>query len=259
MVDHDYNYRIDDVAVVDPQRAKRCIIPEIAAGIRHEELTIAFREGAYVSDEHQTDTKVVPMIVDLAGDTYQEIYTSYHNLMEMVYGGKKTLTKLDPVYDNISAEILAAEEIHHGSGAERQRLEIPLLFTRGHWLSDLEDSEVDTGLTTTGSIGPFTPGGTHRTYPKFTITCTAAGDNPSIEEPASGAIIQLAGSFATSDVIVVDVDARLVTLNGVRAKNLLVLSRGYWMRLRENVAHTLTWTATSGTWSVTTAWRDRYR
>ncbi len=257
-----FNYRIDGTVLVDPTRARRVIIPEVAAGLRATSLPIAFSDGAYVSDEHSTDTKFVPMFVDLAGETEAEIYTAYHNLMDLIYGGKKTLAKLDAVAGEIEAEIFVGEETQHGSGATRQRLSFPLQFTRGYWRQDVADSETDLSLGTSGAIGPFTPGGSHRTYPKFTITCQTAGANPSIEEPTSGAVLLLAGSFDPADEIVIDVADRVnggVTLNGTRVKNLLSVNRGYWMRLPANVAHTLDWTATSGGWDVVTEWKDTYR
>ncbi len=228
-----FNYRIDGTVLIDPTRARRVIIPEVAAGLRAVALPIAFSDGAYISDEHSTDTKVVPMIVDLAGDTELQIYTAYHNLMGLIYGGKKTLAKVDAVAGEIEAEIFVGEETPHGIGPARQRLQFPIQFTRGYWRQDVADSETDVGLGASGSIGPFTPGGSHRTYPKFTITCTADGANPSIEEPVSGAVLLVASSFVNTDVIVIDVADREnggVTLNGVRAKNLLSVNRGYWMR-----------------------------
>ncbi len=257
-----FNYRINSTVLINTARAKRVIIPELAAGVRAAQLPIAFRDGAYVSDEHSTDTKVVPMLVDLAGDTPDELYTSYHNLMGLLYGGTKTLQKLDPQAGELEAEIFIGEETPHGTGSLRQRLTYPTLFTRGYWQQDVADSETDNGLGTSGSIGPFTPGGSHRTYPKFTITCTADGANPAIEEPVSGAKLTMASAFVNTDVIVIDVNDRVnggVTLNGTRAKNILNVNRGYWMRFAANVAHTLTWTATSGTWDVLTEWKDTYR
>lgn len=257
-----FNYRINSTVMIDPSRARRVIIPEIAAGVRAAQLSIAFRDGAYISDEHSTDTKVVPMLVDLSGDTPGAIYTAYHNLMGLVYGGTKTLAKLDPQAGELEAEIFVGEETQHGMGALRQRLTFPITFTRGYWQQDVFDSEVDTGFGVSDSIGPFTPGGSHRTYPKFTITCTADGSNPAIEEPVSGAKLTLASAFVNTDVIVIDVNDRVnggVTLNGTRAKNLLDVNRGYWMRFLAGVSHTLTWTASSGTWDVTTEWKDTYR
>ncbi len=257
-----FNYRIDSTVLVDPTRAKRVIIPEVAAGVRAATLPIAFRDGAYVSDEHSTDTKIVPMRVDLAGGDSAALYTSYHNLMDLLYGGKKTLAKLDPQAGELEAEVIITEETSHGSGSTRQRLEFPTMFTRGYWTDAVADDETDIGLTTTGSIGPFTPGGSHRTYPKFTITCDTDGANPAILEPVSGAKLTMASAFVATDVIVIDVADRVnggVTLNGVRAKNLLDVNRGYWMRFAANIAHTLTWTATSGVWDVVTEWKDTYR
>jgi len=257
-----FNYRINSTVLVNAARAKRVIIPEITSGVRAAALPIAFRDGAYVSQEHSTDTKVVPMLVDLAGDTPAALYDSYHNLMELIYGGTKTLQKLDPQAGEVEADIFVGEETAHGSGALRQRLTYPIMFTRGYWQLAAADSEVDTGFGTSDSIGPFTPGGSHRTYPKFTITCTADGANPAILEPVSGAKLTMSSAFVNTDVIVIDVLDRVnggVTLNGVRAKNLLDVNRGYWMRFLANVAHTLTWTATSGTWDVTTEWKDSYR
>ena len=257
----DFNYRIDGTALV-PTIARSVVVPEVAAGVRARLLPIAFRDGAYVSDEHSTDFKVVPLVVDLAGDTDVQIYTAYHALLDVVYGAKRTLAKFDPVAGQVTAEILAADDAPHGAGPTRQRVEIPLIFTKGYWETVAVSTETDNGLGASGSIGPFTPGGTHRTYPKFTITCTADGDNPAIEEPVSGASLLAAGSFVNTDIIVIDVADRLdggVTLNGVRAKNLLGINRGYWMRLVAGVAHTLDWTSSSGTWDVVTTFKDRYR
>lgn len=257
----DFNYRIDGTALV-PTIANHVTIPEVAAGVRSSILPIAFRDGGYVSDEHSTDWKVVPLVVDLAGETDVEIYTAYHALLDLVYGAKRTLAKLDPVAGEVEAEVFAADDAPHGQGATRQRVEIPILFTRGYWETVAVSTETDLGLGASGSIGPFTPGGSHRTYPKFTITCQADGSNPSIEEPVSGAILLAAGSFVTTDVIVIDVADRVsggVTLNGTRAKNLLSVNRGYWMRFVAGVATTLDWTSSSGSWDVVTTFKDRYR
>ncbi len=257
-----FNYRIDGTVMINSTRARRVIIPEVAAGLRHVALPIAFRDGAYVSDEHSTDTKVVPMVVDLAGDTELEIYTAYHNLMDLIYGGKKTLAKLDANAGELEAEIFVGEETQHGTGPTRQRLQFPTMFTQGHWAAAAAESEVDNGLGASATIGPFTPLGSHRTYPKFTIECQSDGANPSIEDPITGAILLLSSSFVSSDVIVIDVADRLnggVTLNGTRAKNLLSVNRGYWMRFEANTAYSLDWTSSSGSWDVTTEWKDRYR
>lgn len=254
-----FNYRVDGTVMVNAARARRVIIPEVASGLRAAALPIAFRDGAYVSDEHTTDTKVVPMLVDLAGDTDVEIYTAYHNLMDLLYGGKKTLAKLDPQAGELEAEIFIGEETPHGSGPTRQRLQVPTMFTRGHWVAAVASSEVDTGLGISGTIGPFTPNGSHRTYPKFTITCQTAGSNPQITESISGAVLLMSSAFVATDVIVIDVDARSVTLNGTRAKNILTVNRGYWMRFDAGTTYSLDWVATSGVWDVTTEWKDRYR
>lgn len=254
-----FNYRVDGTVLVASTRAKRVIIPEVSAGVRAAALDIAFRDGAYVSDDHSTDSKVVPMRVDLAGSTPALVYAAYHNLMGLLYGGLKTLAKLDPQAGELEAEIFVGEETPHGSGSTRQRLEFPVMFTRGHWSAAAPDTEVDNGLTTSGTIGPFTPGGSHRTYPKFTIECTADGSNPSITEPISGAALLLSAGFVATDVIVIDTDTRIATLNGTRVKNLVSLNRGYWMRFDAGVTYSLDWVATSGTWDVDTEWKDRYR
>ena len=76
-------------------------------------------------------------------------------------------------------------------------------------------------MATTTNI---TNNGWATTYP--TITLTGPITNPTLGNVTTGEYLLLSGTFANTDTLVVDLYNKLITLNGVSARNLL--STGTW-------------------------------
>lgn len=254
-----FDYRIGGTAII-PTFADDVIMEEIVAGERAELIELAYRHGLYVAERHWQKAYNFDLRIHFVNDedpaTFRE---ALHGFNTLLYGGVKTLTRFDhDVNADLQASIIAVEETIQAGGPNRFNWPYSIWNLRGYWEEAAEQTEVDTGMGASATIGPFTVAGDVRVEPKFTITCTADGDSPSIEHVATGAKLTVVGSYVSSDVIVVDVANDVVTLNGTPVKNLLRITRGYLMELDAGVT-SLTFNSDSGTWSVTTAWRDRYR
>lgn len=260
---HDYNYRIDATAL--DTYADHVLMIEGLAGKRADFVSLAYRHGAYVADKHWNNPRMARLETVLPGaGTPAQIYDDLQKLTGLLCTGVPTLTRNDPQNGDVRSRVIVSDPVEQPTGNERFKWAWPLWLVDGYWEdAAVSNSEVDTAMTTTGTIGPFTPGGNMDLVPKFTITCTAAGSNPAIEHQANGDKVTLATGFSTSDVIVIDPanpdPTARVLLNGTRAKNILTINRGWWFRLEHGVAATLDFTSTSGTWSVTTDTRDRWR
>ena len=261
---HDFNYRVgagwpvSGTALV-PTYANAVRLIEGIAGLRSELIPIAYQHGVNAGSVFKTDARLLALDVDLAGETAAQIFTAHQGIVGLLAGSVGTLVRNDPVNGDVRARILVNQDVNQGSGPERMRWRYPIWLLDGFWEEVAADSEVDTGLTTTGTIGPFTPAGNHPVEPVFTITCQTAGANPKIENAATGDSVELVASYSASDVIVVDIPGRNVTVNGTRDKNALRINRGFYYNLEAGVSATLNWTASSGSWDVTTAWRPRWR
>jgi aspartate 1-decarboxylase len=95
------------------------------------------------------------------------------------------------------------------------------------------------------------------TYP--TITINGPIYNPTIGSLTQGKYITITGSFSNTDVIVVDLGSKLVTLNGATARNLLS-GTSNWFSAQSGLNQIyLTGTGTlAGTTSATIEWRNAY-
>lgn len=255
---YNYNYRLDGTALV-PTYCDNVRVLEGVAGVRAQQLPIAYQHGAYVADRHWTGARLMRMDTLLPGGTPAAIYTALQGLYGLLLNGKHILTKADPVLGDVRCEVLVSDPVEQPDGSGRFQWRWPVWQLAGHWEDAAATTDTDNGLTTTGTIAPGAIGGSHPTAPKFTITCQGAGANPAITDPATGDTLSLPAAFSTSDVIVVDVPTRTITLNGTRAPNLLDVNRGYWMEWAAGATVSLDWTADSGTWDVATEWRERHR
>ena len=94
---------------------------------------------------------------------------------------------------------------------------------------------------------------------RITFTCVADGAAPSIEIPATGDKITVAGSFVAADVIVVELGrTRIFTLNGSTYTS-ISSNKAWWMRLPSSTAVLgMSLDATSGTWTVQIDWRNKW-
>lgn len=254
---HNYNYRIGGTALV-PTYADRVRVIEGISGKRAELLEVAYRHGLYVADRHWSRARMMRLEAFLPGDTADAAYTSIQGIVRLLTG-TPYLQRNDPNAGEVRTKVLLADEITQQSGPARFVWPFPIWQLDGSWEANTASSEVDTGMTTTGTIGPFTVGGSHPAQPVFTITCTAAGSNPKLTHATTGDELLLSAAYSTSDVIVIDCYSQTVTLNGTRDKGALKLNRGYWFELAANTSHTINFASSSGTWSVTTEWRNRWR
>lgn len=255
---HDFDYRVEGVALV-PTFATFVRLDEASAGVRAELLDIAYRHGAHVARRHWQQARLMEMIVHFPTTSAVITATARQGFDDLLYGGIKTMTREDPALGEVQSSILTVEEVGQGENVTSRFIwPYSTWQLRGYWEEANEQTETDTGLTASGTIGPFTVGGNVRAEPKFTITCTADGSSPAIEHVPTGAKLTIVGSYVNTDVIVVDVANDLVTLNGTPAKNILRITRGYLMELDPGSV-SLAFTSDSGTWTVDTEWRDRIR
>ena len=94
------------------------------------------------------------------------------------------------------------------------------------------------------------------TYP--TITLTGPITNPTLGNVTTGEYLLLSGTFANTDTLVIDLYNKLITLNGVSARNLL--STGTWFAAPAGTSqYYLTGSfTTSGLTAATVTWYNAY-
>lgn len=107
--------------------------------------------------------------------------------------------------------------------------------------------------TTTTSI---TNNGWATTYP--TITITGPITNPTVGNVTTGQYLNLSGTISNTDTLVIDLENRLITLNGNSARNLL--SSGLWFDAPAGTSqYYLTGSTTiPGTTTATVSWYSAY-
>ncbi len=257
---HPFNYRVDGTQLVATAGVVDERLKEGIAGKRAQLLETAYKHGVYVADRHWTKARLMRLDILLPGGTPSQIYTVKQAVEGLLSNGIPVLARNDPVQGEVECSMLAMDPTDQPEGRQRFHWRWPVWQLDGYWQAATGDTETDAGLGATGTLTTLAIVGNHPTSPKFTITCTAAGSDPEITDPTTGDKIFLPAAFATSDVIVVDIPARTVTLNGTRAKALYKPNRGHWMEFDPNDADpTLDWASASGTWTVVTEWKDRHR
>lgn len=111
-----------------------------------------------------------------------------------------------------------------------------------------------------GSIATTTPvtnNGWWTTYP--TITLNGPIKNPTLGNVTQGDYITITGTFTNTDVIVINLDSKLVTLNGSSARNLLTGTSNWFSAPPGTSQFYLTGTSTvAGITSATVTWRSAY-
>lgn len=146
------------------------------------------------------------------------------------------------------------------SAGPRMRFVFPMRLVDGVWREQSLQSDTQASISSFPFAYTIATGGDYAIGdPKITFTCVAAGTAPSLELTASGDKISVAGSFATSDVIVVDLGRdRIITLNGSNYTSVSP-NRAWWMRLPPDTASLgLELDADSGTWTVLVEWRNKW-
>lgn len=259
---HPFNYRVDGTTLSTHVDSVR--LAEGVAGKRADLIEIAYQHGAHAAVRHWTRPRLMRLHTLLKrGATPSDIFTGLYELEQLLMSGLPTLARNDPVNGEVQCEILVSDAVEQPDGSGRFGWTWPVWQVRGYWEDVALSTDTELALGAAGTIGPLTVGGNHPTDPKFTITCQTAGANPAIENPANLDKLSIAGSFVATDVIVIDVGASVeddqVTLNGVRAKNLLRINRGFLLEFAEDTSISLDWTSDSGSWDVLTEWKDRHR
>ena len=95
------------------------------------------------------------------------------------------------------------------------------------------------------------------TYP--TITLVGPIKNPTLGNVTQGNYITISGTFATSDTIVIDLDNKLVTLNGASARNLVTGGSNWFSAPPGSNQFYMTGSNTlAGTTSAAVTWRNAY-
>ena len=102
-----------------------------------------------------------------------------------------------------------------------------------------------------------TNGGWATIYPVVTITGPIY--NPTIGSLTQGTYVTINGSYSNADTIVVDLDTKLVTVNGATARNLVAGGSNWFSAPPGNNLYYLTGTGTLvGTTTATVTWRSAY-
>lgn len=95
------------------------------------------------------------------------------------------------------------------------------------------------------------------TYP--TITITGPIRNPTVGNVTQGNYITISGTYTNTDSVVVDLDQRLVTINGAPARNLVSGGSNWFSASPGNNSFYLTGSNTlAGTTAATVTWRSAY-
>lgn len=95
------------------------------------------------------------------------------------------------------------------------------------------------------------------TYP--TITVNGPINNPTVGNLTQGDYITINGSYTNTDVITVDLDSKLITVNGVSARNLLAGNSTWFSAQVGTNLFYLTGTGTlAGTSSASVSWYNAY-
>jgi hypothetical protein len=112
------------------------------------------------------------------------------------------------------------------------------------------------GGGSTGTTTSVINNGWATTYP--VITMNGPIRNPLFGNTTSGTYLQLTGSYSSSDILVVDLDQKLVTLNGTPARQLI--SSGNWFAAPPGTSQFYMSGSgtTAGVTSATITWRSAY-
>ena len=146
------------------------------------------------------------------------------------------------------------------SSGPRMRFVFPMKLLDGTWREQALTSDSETSISSFPHAYNITTGGD---FPigdaKYTFTCTANGNAPSIELNVAGDKISIAGSFVTNDVIIVDLARdRVITLNGTRYASVSP-NRAWWIRLPPDTGSlALNFDADSGTWDMDIDWYNKW-
>lgn len=271
-----YNYQVGDdggtfTAISDYAKVVR-LLTEGFTGRRGSQVQIPYRDGEYseprkflMSRSLLLETQVrfadkdgvVTHINGEAGHVYENLAA----LKKLLGAGSTNLRMLRRNDPNAGAVETAIECLATVDATDRRHV-----FT---WILRQLDGlwrEQDVTVDTQAAIAVFphaytiVTGGNHPIGDaKFTFTCDANGNAPSIALNVAGDKISVAGAFVAGDMIVVDLARdRVITKNGARYGSVSP-NRGWWMRLpHDTAALGMILDADSGTWTIKIEWRNKW-
>jgi hypothetical protein len=113
------------------------------------------------------------------------------------------------------------------------------------------------GFSSSGGAATVSNNGWATTYPIITIGGPVV--NPTVGNSTTGNYVTIAGSYTSTDVILVNLDSKLVTVNGTPARN-LVTGNSTWFGAAPGAnAFYLTGSGTlAGTTNATVSWRSAF-
>jgi hypothetical protein len=113
------------------------------------------------------------------------------------------------------------------------------------------------GFSTTGGSANVQNNGWATTYP--VITLSGPITNPTVGNSTTGNYVTVTGSYNSTDIITVDLDSKLITVNGNAARNLVTGTSTWFGALPGANAFYLTGSGTvAGVTSATVSWRSAY-
>jgi hypothetical protein len=113
------------------------------------------------------------------------------------------------------------------------------------------------GYGSSGASTTVTNNGWATTYP--TITLNGPITNPTVGNSTTGNYITVTGTYANTDSVVINLDSKLITVNGVSARNLVAGNSTWFGAAPGNNAFYLTGASTlAGTTAATVSWRSAY-
>jgi hypothetical protein len=113
------------------------------------------------------------------------------------------------------------------------------------------------GFGSSGAATNVLNSGWATTYP--TITVNGPIVNPTVGNTTTGNYITVTGSYSNTDIVFIDLDSKLITVNGVAARNLVSGTSTWFGAVPGNNAFYLTGAGTlAGTTAATVSWRSAY-
>jgi hypothetical protein len=113
------------------------------------------------------------------------------------------------------------------------------------------------GGGSTSVTSSITNAGWATTYP--VITLNGPITNPTLGSLTQGNYITITGTYTNTDSVVIDLDQKLVTLNGIAARNLVAGGSNWFSASPGSNLFYLTGTSTlAGTTAATVTWRNAY-
>jgi hypothetical protein len=113
------------------------------------------------------------------------------------------------------------------------------------------------GFGSSGATTNVVNNGWATTYP--TISINGPIVNPTIGNTTTGNYITVTGSYSNTDIVFIDLDSKLITVNGAAARNLVSGTSTWFGAVPGNNAFYLTGSGTlAGTTAATVSWRSAY-